>query len=34
LNEEALGKIRGVLMRERGCALTMQEIQEAVESLR
>lgn len=34
LNEDVLNKIRIVLMRERGCALTAQEIQEAVESLR
>lgn len=31
LNEEVLNKIRAVLLRERGCPLTHQEIQEAIE---
>ena len=31
LNEEVLNKIRTVLLRERGCPLTHQEIQEAIE---
>lgn len=31
LNEEVLNKIRAVLLRERGCPLTPQEIQEAIE---
>jgi hypothetical protein len=34
LNEEVLGKIRNVLARERGCALSLQEIQDAIEALR
>ena len=31
LNEEVLNKIRAVLLRERGCPLTHQEIQDAIE---
>ena len=31
LNDEVLSKIRTVLLRERGCPLTNQEIQEAIE---
>ncbi|MEZ5584638.1 MAG: hypothetical protein R3F37_19405 [Candidatus Competibacteraceae bacterium] len=31
LNEDVLNKIRAVLLRERSCSLTHQEIQEAIE---